>query len=245
MDRERPSLASPIGGRKAFAPMAGDSSGCGPEYGLREGTGRPGTLGATTGADRATRHVETAQGILSYSELAPRLAAGVLRVETEIYGGAFDAHPLDENLPAALHRGICADLVPDWAGHWRKVDVRVGNLQPPPPPRVPLEMRDYGRDLQTRWTDASSSMGNLTLELLAFSEGRFLSIHPFLDFNGRVVRLLMLELLRRLDLPRVTLTPENETDRLAYFSALEAADRADWQPLMRIWAARLSAEETL
>lgn len=243
LDRKRSRVAAPSGGGKASAPLAGHSPGCGPEHGLRKGARGSGDLGAPTGPDRATRHLETAQGILSYSQIAPWLAAKVLRVETEIYTGHFAHRPLDENLPAELHRAICGELVPEWAGSWRKAEVRVGNLLPPPPSRVPLEMKDYARDLQSRWPEASASMGNLTLEFLAFAEGRLLTIHPFFDFNGRVVRLLLLELLRRLDLPRVNLAPESETDRAGYFSALEAGDRFDWQPLMRIWATRLSTPE--
>jgi CRISPR-associated endonuclease/helicase Cas3 len=83
---------------------------------------------------------------------------------------------------------------------------------------------------------------DLTLEFLAFAEGRFLTIHPFRDFNGRTIRVFLSELLRRLDLPLVNLAPEEESARTAYFSALEAADRLDWQPLTEIWKARLSSE---
>ena len=81
------------------------------------------------------------------------------------------------------------------------------------------------------------------MEFLAFAEGRFLTIHPFRDFNGRTIRLLLTELLRRLDLPLVTLAPESETERAAYFLALEAADQCDWQPLMEVWNTRLTTPE--
>jgi CRISPR-associated endonuclease/helicase Cas3 len=100
-------------------------------------------------------------------------------------------------------------------------------------------MRDFGADLVARWPEASSKIGDLTLEFLAFAEGRFLTIHPFTDFNGRTIRLFLLELLRRLDLPQVVLAPENETERQIDFRALEAADRSDWQPLAAIWQSRL------
>lgn len=101
-------------------------------------------------------------------------------------------------------------------------------------------MRNYGADLLARWPAASAVVGDLTLELLAFAEGRFLTIHPFQDFNGRTIRLFLLELLRRLDLPRVVLAPESESGRQVYFQALEAADRSDWQPLVAIWQSRFT-----
>ncbi len=73
------------------------------------------------------------------------------------------------------------------------------------------------------------------LEFLAFAEGRFLTVHPFRDFNGRTIRPFLTELRRRLDLPHVTLAPGDEDARQSYFLALEAADRLDWQPLITIW----------
>lgn len=43
----------------------------------------------------------------------------------------------------------------------------------------------------------------------------------------------------RLDLPRVVLAPALESDRLAYFNALEAADHHDFSILNKIWRERL------
>ena len=48
----------------------------------------------------------------------------------------------------------------------------------------------------------------------------------------------------RLDLPRVELAPQTETGRAAYFAALEAADRRDFQPLVDLWRDRLAHAET-
>ena len=103
---------------------------------------------------------------------------------------------------------------------------------------------NYTRDLQARWPGVTSGDPNLLLEFLAFAEGGFLSIHPFRDFNGRTVRVFLLELLRRLDLPRVELAPQTDAGRAAYFAALEAADHRDWQPLMAVWQQRLLEAKT-
>ena len=143
-----------------------------------------------------------------------------------------------------LHARLCGDLVPDWAGRWRVFEVTVGRLQPTPPHLIAQEMRRYTADLTARWPEASLTLSELTLEFLAFAEGRFLTVHPFRDFNGRTIRLFLLELLRRLDLPRVVLAPQAEPDRAAYFAALEAADRHDWRPLMEQWRERFTRAET-
>ena len=102
-------------------------------------------------------------------------------------------------------------------------------------------MREYALDLQARWSGAFVSASDLMLELLAFAEGRFLTIHPFRDFNGRTIRLFLVELLRRLDLPEVVLAAESDGEKQAYFLALEAADRLDWRPLVEIWTKRFGA----
>jgi CRISPR-associated endonuclease/helicase Cas3 len=170
------------------------------------------------------------------------LGERVVRLEEAVQEGVFHSHPLDENLLHHFHRSICGDLTPDWAGKWRDVEVTVGALTPPPPHSLPVLMRDYGLDLKARWAAASGEDIDLTLEFLAFAEGRFLTIHPFRDFNGRTIRVLLTELLRRLDFPLVNLAPEEQDARAHYFSALEAADRMDWQPLIEIWKTRLSSE---
>jgi CRISPR-associated endonuclease/helicase Cas3 len=148
---------------------------------------------------------------------------------------------MNERLAAEFHRRICGDLVPAWAGKWRTIEIRVGNLKPPPPHQVPMLMRNYGADLLARWPAASAVVSDLTLELLTFAEGRFLTIQPFQDFNGRTIRLFLLELLRRLDSPRVVLAPESESERQGYFAVLEAADRSEWQPLTNIWQHRFTS----
>lgn len=240
LDREHPPMASAPDDGKTPPPLAGHSPGCGPEHVLRAGTSGTAPPARNTRPDRATRFIETTRGVLAYSELAPLLAESVLRAEAALYQSEFDSWPADERLAAEFHRRICHDLVPDWAGRWRSIEVRVGSLTPPPPHQVPVHMRNYGADLLARWPAAAAAPSDFTLELLAFAEGRFLSIHPFQDFNGRTIRLFLLELLRRLDLPRVTLAPESAADRQTYFQALEAADRADWLPLFQIWQQRFT-----
>ena len=192
----------------------------------------------TTPPSGATRYIQTTRGLLSYSQLAPLLAERVLLVERDIASGTFGVRSLSPDLILEFHREIAGDLCPEWAGRWRDAEVRVGEHHPPPPYRVPLLMRDYGEDLRIRLQNASGHMDNLLLETLAFAEGRLLTIHPFTDFNGRVTRLFLRELLRRLDLPPVDLVPTSPTDEALYRAALRAGDGLDWRPLMKIWQQR-------
>ena len=68
-------------------------------------------------------------------------------------------------------------------------------------------MLDYALDLQARWNVAKADELAMALKFLAFAEGRFLSIHPFRDFNGRTIRVFLAELMRRLYFPLVNLAP--------------------------------------
>ena len=194
--------------------------------------------GETTPPGGATRFIETTRGLLSYSQLAPLLAERVLRVERSIAAQEFQSLSLGSDLILRFHSEIAADLVPDWAGRWRTADVRVGLHHPPPPHRVPALMHDYGEDLRVRLENASGQLDQLLLETLAFAEGRLLSIHPFTDFNGRVTRLFLRELLRRLELPPVDLVPTDEPGEKTYFAALHSGDTSNWQPLMKVWEQR-------
>lgn len=191
--------------------------------------------------DASTRWLETSRGVLSYAELAPLLAEHVLRVQQGIEAEAYAGHALDEDLLRALHGGFCRDLVPDWAGRWRTVDVRVGPHEPPASHLVPLEMRTYALDLQARL--AAEPTPDEWPEHLAFAEGRLLTIHPFTDFNGRTARLWLWELLRRADLPPVRLAAHEPDAVRNYLAALRYGDTRDYRALTEIWRQRLAASD--
>lgn len=235
-------LAEAPVGRESPAEMDAHSPQRRAEHGLRGRAGEPGEPGSATRAPaHATRYVETTRGRLSYAELAPLLAATVLLIEQDIERGCFDERALDDALIVDLHKRLCADLIPSIAG-WRRTDVVIGGHEPPEHFRVPLLMREYARDLRARLDHALVDK-DLQLEALAFAEGRLLSIHPFADFNGRVTRLFLRLLLRRLDLPAVDLLPSLQGTR-AYLDALAAGDHLNWQPLASIWSQRLQTEDT-
>lgn len=160
----------------------------------------------------------------------------MLAVEERIEAGEFDDHPLDETLILALQWLICGEVTPQLAG-WRQRQVQVGAHIPPDFYRIPMLMREYVLDLQTRLASFPRHELDRLPETFAFAEGRLLAIHPFADFNGRTTRVFLSLLLRRLDLPVVRLVPPPE-DTPAYLEALRAADRADWSALENFWRSR-------
>lgn len=233
------SMARPDSGAAAGRTSATDTGQGGAQHGLRGGAGSQGLGGgATKTLGAATRFVETSRGILSYLDLAPLLADGVADVEAGIARNRYADLPLDEYLILALHSDIAAELVPSIGGRWRKTNVQIGAHEPPPHQRVPELMRSYALDLKARMEDIEGQDDDRLLETLAFAEGRLLSIHPFADFNGRVTRVFLSELLRRLNLPAIDPTPEVGPGTRHYLAALAAADCNDLAPLKTIWDER-------
>ncbi|MBI2960113.1 MAG: Fic family protein [Betaproteobacteria bacterium] len=231
-------LACAVAGGASAPPPQPHSPERGREHGLRGGAGGPSdAAGGTRPPNGAMRTVETRFGVIADGELAPHVARNVLELEERIEDGEFATAALDDRLVLEFHRVICGDLVPRLGG-WRRVNVTVGEHAPPEFFKVPALVREYGLDLQARMAALTGHADDLMLEALAFAEGRLLSIHPFADFNGRVTRVWLREILRRLDLPPVCLAPVEPASRQVYLSALGAGDRNDWGPLMEVWRGR-------
>lgn len=189
-----------------------------------------------------TRFIESSLGIKSYAELAPHLAKGVERVMASFLNKSADELLITPAFICKLHKDAFEGLFPAWAGQYRDRNVTIGKHTPPQYYEVPLLVRQYCEDLEARLSalGAAPQITNTLFETLAFAEGRFLSIHPFLDFNGRVTRMLLFALCYRLYLPPVELVP-HEKNREDYFFALSEGDKLDWQPLIEIWKQRLGA----
>ncbi|MBA2591818.1 MAG: type I-U CRISPR-associated protein Csx17 [Pseudomonadota bacterium] len=217
----------------------------GGEHGVRgRAGGSPGVGGGTRPPQHATRLVETRLGILTYAQLAPHLARNVQQLEERIEDGDYAGAALDDVLLLEFHRLICGDLVPQIAG-WRRADVTIGTHTPPEFFRVPVLVREYSLDLAARLSAPAGALDDHLLEALAFAEGRLLSIHPFLDFNGRATRVWLREVIRRLGLPPVQLAPSQARETSDYLAALSAADHGDWRGLIAIWRSRIEAGGTM
>jgi fido (protein-threonine AMPylation protein) len=128
------------------------------------------------------------------------------------------------------------------AGRYRAVPVEIAGsaYKPPSPESVAPSMRDFGN-----WLAANSCPG----ENFATTEGLlraaavhtwFVQIHPFIDGNGRVARLLMNLLLMRHGYPIAIITRE---DRSRYYDSLEESQTSNLGPLLSLLCE--CAEESL
>lgn len=187
----------------------------------------------------STRYVDTLAGPRRYADLAPDLARAVENVCARLAQAEPSTLVVTSDWLCGLHREAFGRFV-DWAGKFRDCDVQIGDHEAPPFYKVPILVRDYCADLETRLSRHAEPLPDESLiGALAFAEGRFLFIHPFRDFNGRTARMLLLALLVRLNLPPVSLVPTTGRERKRYLAALAAADQHDFRELETIWADRL------
>ena len=128
----------------------------------------------------------------------------------------------------AIHGIILKGIDDVNAGRYRHVPVRISGspVVMPNPLKVPDLMREF-----LRWLTARSSLHPVAFATEAHY--RLVTIHPFVDGNGRTARLLMNLLLLMRRYPPAIIRPR---DRLAYIGSLERAQlggsRSDFDTLV-------------
>ncbi|MDZ4730167.1 MAG: Fic family protein [Xanthomonadales bacterium] len=138
------------------------------------------------------------------------------------------------NVMLQLH-GILYRYLPDEGGHWKSAPngiiekhpdgSRRIRFKPSPPQLVQIQIDKLCSNFTTAQTD-----GREPLVVVALSILDFLCIHPFLDANGRVGRLLTLMLLYQFDYQvgrYISLERVIEQSKETYYEALEASSQ-DW-----------------
>lgn len=124
--------------------------------------------------------------------------------------------PVDERQVLDLHALVLHGILDEHAGRYRSVPVRISGSRVvlPNPRKVPELMAGLGA-----WLARGPSRAH-PVAFASEAHYRLVSIHPFVDGNGRTARLLMnLLLLRAGYTPALIRT----RDRLAYVNSLEEA----------------------
>ena len=99
------------------------------------------------------------------------------------------------------------------------------------PEETPLLMADLAKWIQSWLQKKREEKMESLVSFLAELHKRFISIHPFDDGNGRVIRLLMGYMLIRLDFPPMILPGRDE-----YIKAIEFSDAGDMSFLEKLFA---------
>lgn len=124
--------------------------------------------------------------------------------------------PITGRLVRELHQMVLSRIADEWAGVFRTVPVRIAGAkyQPPHFLEVPRLMDEWENEIIT-------SSATLHPALLAADiHEQLVTIHPFVDGNGRTARLMMNLIFLRAGYPAIVI-PSDSASRLAYYEALE------------------------
>ncbi len=136
----------------------------------------------------------------------------------EDYRGEFN-----ERLIIKLHSFILKNIADDVAGKYRRTEVRIrgSDFKPPKADEVPLLITEL-----IQWYRKNKNMH--PLELAAIVSSKLVSIHPFLDGNGRVSRLILNYIMKKHGYPEISIYVK---DRSKYLNCIRKANEEDYKEL--------------
>ena len=146
--------------------------------------------------------------------------------------------PILENDVRQLN-GYVLEGVTREAGKYRRVQVFLSgsDFVPPGPEHVPSAMMDFGQWLKGTTTAPRQDIAERNgLVAAAVAHTWFVTVHPFIDGNGRVARLLLNLVLSLYGFPVAVIRLE---DRQRYYQALAIAHTGDLTPVIALVAERV------
>jgi len=123
--------------------------------------------------------------------------------------------PLTKELILSWHKELFKQAKPSLAGKFRQTNVRVAGFKAAHYLDVPFLIDEF-----IQWFKENKNKMH-PVELAAMTHLKFVKIHPFLDGNGRVARLLLNYVLHRSNYPLMTIEYKN---RETYYEALDEFD---------------------
>ncbi len=128
-----------------------------------------------------------------------------------------------------IHKLVLEKIDKEFAGKYRDRQVYIeGTVHVPPPAKnVPKLMKKIVEELNNKDQKIKAIVSASKIHYM------ITNIHPFIDGNGRVARLLLNLRLMRAGFPPAVL---RKNERTSYYSALEKADEKDYYPITTLIA---------
>lgn len=189
----------------------------------------------------ATSYKETAFGIITRNKLLHLELEGTKR-GLEYVAKTYQ-QDITPNLILAIHKEAFGWIFPEWAGKYRTVRVEFSGKEAVQPNILPELITNLCADLTERQIYINSNDDNYieeVVKLLAWFQHRFVWIHPFQDYNGRVARMLTILILLKFNLPPVEIKAETSLDRKKYLESMYAADEGNYEKLENLIGLALS-----
>lgn len=135
---------------------------------------------------------------------------------------AQNKQPITESVLKDIHAIVLHSIDKENAGRYRKVPVIISGSRHVPP--QPYLLEPMMQDLFRWYEQIKDTMHPVVLA--ANMHEKFVSIHPFIDGNGRTARLLMNLILMQHGYPIANIKGDNDS-RLKYYQTLEQASTGD------------------
>lgn len=131
---------------------------------------------------------------------------------------------LNERLILKIHSFILRNIADSFAGKYRRTEVRIrgAEFKPPYADVVPLLVTEL-----IRWYKENKKKLH-PFELAAIVSAKLVTIHPFIDGNGRVSRLVMNFLLKKAKYPEINIYVR---ERGRYLDCIKEANHENYKPL--------------
>lgn len=196
---------------------------------------------ATSYERSSTSYKETAFGIVPRSKVVILEQEGIKKALQYILKLSEKRVKITPDLIKNVHKVGFGFIFPNWAGKFRTIEVTVGDYEPPHYSKIPVLVKNLCDDLAERLKyitppDHEETFLAEIISLLAWFQHRFVWIHPFKDYNGRVARLLTNLLILNLGLPTLEIKASTGKDRQRYIKALKSADQNDLSKLEKLIA---------
>ncbi|MEK7480617.1 MAG: Fic family protein [Patescibacteria group bacterium] len=169
---------------------------------------------------------ETLQGILEVHEIEKIILDNLIKTQKFVFRNHAQLM-IGEQTAKRFHKLLAGNLF-DEAGTYRTHDIELGDFKPPEYFYMSELMKNWENDYRERSQHISSR--DSKIELCAWVTHRFLWIHPFFDYNGRVGRLLGELFLLKNDLPIVSFHTTQRTD---FVKAVKEATRTSNLTLLK------------
>jgi Fic family protein len=147
------------------------------------------------------------------------------------------SEPLSAFHARQIHKLVLTRIDDDSAGRYCQTQVRIAGAAHTPPESwlVPQEMEEWAN-----WLEENQALH--PAELAALAHHRLVAIHPFVDGNGRMARLVMNLLLMRQGYPPTVILRAN---RRQYYRVLAQADAGQVKSLVNFVGRALERSLTL
>ncbi|MBI2483980.1 Fic family protein [Candidatus Uhrbacteria bacterium] len=173
---------------------------------------------------------ETLQGILTVREIESIVMDNLINVQKYLFRN-YQNLSINQRTIKHLHKLLTANLFEE-GGNYRKHNVELGSFEPPTYFKVPQYMMDWEEDYKERRKHTRTQ--EQKIELCAWLIHRFLWIHPFFDYNGRISRLIGELFLLKNKFPVVTFQSVKRVDFVrAVKKATECGDLNDLSGLIK------------